>query len=372
MPVKCRDIISIIDNMAPPYLASKWDNVGLLVGDEDALISSVLVTLDVNNNVIDEAIEQGINLIITHHPFIFSPIKSVNVKNFKERMIHKIISNNINIFSAHTNLDAAQYGINDFLAQKLGLSNVSVLEKTYENKMYKIAVFVPRGYEDIVCEAMTNAGGGHIGNYSRCTFNTKGTGTFMPLDGSKPFIGKIGAVEHVNEVKIETIADSNRVWGIVEAMLKVHPYEEAAYDVYPLVNNAIVFGFGRTGYLASSMSLKELCSKVKSILNIEYVNAVGMLDREIKKVAVCSGSGADFIYRAYTSGCDVYITGDIKYHDACDARDMGIALIDAGHFASENIFMGQLYDYLKEQMNMSGFDTNIALSSKNTNPFIKV
>lgn len=372
MPVKCKNITRLMDMIAPPSLASSWDNVGLLIGDEEAFVSSLLISLDVNHDVIDEAVESGSNLIITHHPVIFSPIKSLNVKNYRENMIHRIIYNKINVFSAHTNLDASQYGINDFLAKKLGLRDVELLEKSYSEKLYKIAVYVPQGYEDRVRDAMISMGAGSLGNYRGCTFSTEGTGTFMPLEGSAPFIGKKGVMEYVKETRIETIASSDNLDAVVDSMLKAHPYEEVAYDVFSLLKCEKEYGFGRIGYLKSPVSLETLCNVVKQVLHIDSVDVTGPLHKEIKKVAICSGSGGDFIKRAYDAGCDAYITGDIKYHQACDARDMGLSLIDGGHFATENIYMAELYNYMKEQLSRKNYDVNIILSKKNSNPYIKV
>lgn len=372
MPVILKDIIKIIEKRAPLYLAADFDNPGLLIGDESSLIDCALIALDIDDNVIDEAAENNCNLIITHHPLIFSPIKKLNAENYKQRMILKLASMNINVYAAHTNLDACKDGINDYLALSLGLEDVSVLGKCYEDKLYKIAVYVPEGYENGVIDALTSAGAGYIGNYSCCTYSVKGEGTFKPLEGTRPFIGEHGRVEHVREVRIETIAKSTMVKDIIDAMLKSHPYEEPAYDIYPLKNRGHEYGFVRTGYLGKPITLSELCMKVKKMLNIDSVNVVGSPDRVINKVGLCSGNGSDFIAEAYEDGCDVFITGDIRYHNACDARDMGICLIDAGHFATESIYMAKLADYLKSALSSCNGKINIVMSQKNRNPVYKV
>jgi len=372
MSVKCKDVMEIMETIAPRHLAFNWDNVGLLIGDENVSINSILVALDIDSDVVDEAVELGANLIITHHPVIFSPLKSVNIKNSRERIIHRIISHNINVYSAHTNLDRAEHGINDFLANIFDLTETTHLAEIFKEKLYKLAVYVPEGYEDKVREAMTDAGAGHIGNYRCCTFNIKGQGTFMPLKGSSPFIGSNDKLEHVREVKIETVISSNKLPFILEKMLQAHPYEEVAYDVYPLLNCKNKYGIGRAGYLKNAMSLRELCFKVKDMLSIDSLNVTGDLDRKVRKAAVCSGSGGDFISAAYDLGCDVYITGDIKYHDACDARDMGLCIIDAGHFATENIYMLELLNQVKNQLASKNSCINISLSKKNNNPYNKV
>lgn len=372
MSVKCRDIMNLVYKKAPAHLAMEFDNIGLQIGDENAEIKSVLVALDIDCSVIDEAVDSKCELIISHHPVIFSPLKSIKMSDFKGKIIHSIITKQINVFTAHTNLDIATSGINDYLAEKLDLDNIYILDKTYQDILYKLSVYVPEGYENKVREAITNAGAGHIGNYSECTFNIKGQGMFKPLSHSKPFIGEAGIIEHVKEIKIETVVYASMLQNVIEMMLEVHPYELPAYDINPVSNNSREFGIGRIGYLKSPLSLYDFCSKIKDILEIKNLSVVGELNKIVNKVALCSGSGADLIVKAFNSGCDAYITGDLDYHDACDARDMGIALIDAGHFETEFIYMENLVNYLKDECLKHKYNVNIVLSMKNKNPFIKV
>ncbi|KPU44084.1 putative GTP cyclohydrolase 1 type 2 [Oxobacter pfennigii] len=372
MSVKCKDIVRIIENLAPIYLAAEWDNSGLLIGDEEQQIKSVMVALDINKDVLDEAYKLGCDMIITHHPVIFSTLKSLNSNNFKEKIIRDIVSKNISVYSAHTSLDAADGGTNDLLADILKMKNVEVLDKTEEEKLYKVSVFVPKGYQEKVREAIISSGAGHIGNYSGCTFNTNGIGTFLPLEGSKPFIGEMGILEKVDEIKIETIATAANLENVINSILKAHPYEEPAYDIYPLYNKGRKYGFGRVGILDNPVTLKELCQKLKEVLKTDNLRAVGNLDAIVKKAALCSGSGADLLEKSYNLGCDVYITGDVKYHDACDARDMGMALIDAGHFATENIYMPQLMNYLNDEFTARTMNVKLYISNANKDPFSKV
>ena len=268
MSIKCSEIISIMEDIAPLYLGYEWDNYGLLIGDENFNINSILVSLDVNEEVLKEAINKGANLIISHHPVIFSPLKSINRNNPKEKLVYDLILNGINVYSAHTNLDCAERGINYFLAQKLNLKDTSFIEKVYED------------------------------------------------DKS--------------------------------------------------------YGLGRIGNLEKPISLKNLALIVKDILKIDYLNVEGNLDDMVSKVGVLSGSGADFIEKVYGLGCDVYITGDIKYHDACDARSMGLKIIDPGHFASEDIYMENLLFSLENQLFMKGINIKIELSKSNTSPWLKL
>jgi dinuclear metal center protein, YbgI/SA1388 family len=372
MPVKCKDIISIVDALAPKYLTLKSDNTGLILGDEKADIESILVSLDIDERVCDEAIQKKCSLIVTHHPVIYHPINHINYNDFKGKIISKLIQNNISVYSAHTNLDTVNGGINDYLVEKLNLTGSSLLSVTYEEELYKLAVYVPFEYADRVRDALTNEGAGHIGKYSHCTYNIRGEGTFKPLDGSSPFLGSVGSIEKVNEVKIETIVRHKDLQPIIDRMLEAHPYEEVAYDVYRLVNNKEEYGIGRIGTLKQPVTLEELCSSVKMVLCIDSLDVVGNLDRVVQKVGLCSGSGSEFIPEAFRAGCDVYITGDVRYHDACDARDMGLALINAGHFATENVYMAHLAEIIRSEAMKRSHTVNVYLSKENRNPFIKV
>lgn len=372
MPVKLKSIIDVMDRIAPPRLALDFDNPGLMVGDAESDISTVMVALDIDDDVCNEAADKDVQLIITHHPLIYHPIKNLDAANPKGRILRKLIANNINVYSAHTNLDAAENGTNGYLADRLNLRSVRVLQKTYGERMYKVAVYVPVGYEDRVRKAMIGAGAGSAGKYSGCTFNMSGEGQFMPLQGSSPFIGDIGSIAHARETKIETMASEGDLKNVVDAMLKAHPYQEAAYDIYELKNDLKEYGIGRVGYLDPPISLGELSENVKRMLGIDSVNVIGDLRKTIHKAAVCSGNGSDFIGRAYDIGCDAYITGDIGYHDGCDARDMDLAIIDGGHFGTENVFMGELVRILRDSFEQRGLDLNVMLSDTIRSPFTRV
>lgn len=371
MSVKCKDIIEIMNKLAPQYLALKSDNTGLMLGNEESAVNSILVSLDINDDVYKEAVERGCSLVINHHPFIFHPLSRIDLKSPKGKLIEKLIAGGINVFSAHTNLDIAGQGINEYLSKIIGLTDVEVLNMTYEEKLLKLAVYVPREYAEKVRKAIMDAGAGYTGNYSCCTFNIQGKGTFLPEEGSSPFIGERGRLETVDEVKIETVIKAADMENVKKKVLESHPYEEPAIDIYPISGNR-KYGLGRIGLLKNPVTLKELCQKVKDLLKADYLNVVGDPERIVHKVALCSGSGADYIIDAVAAGCDVYLTGDIKYHDACDARDMGLALIDGSHFATENIYMGYLADYLKNELEKRNLAAEVYVSVKNKSPFYKV
>ena len=269
--MKLNNLVKKIENKYPLNLAYNWDNVGLIVGDFDNDIKRILVTLEANESIIEEAIENKIDLIVTHHPFIFKKINKINTKDLKGRLIHKLIKNDIALYSMHTNFDIAIDGLNDYFMEIMGFKNTKILDVTHSDTLYKIAVYVPVSHEIIVREALGEAGAGYIGNYSHCTFNTQGIGTFKPENDANPFIGTVGEIESVKEVKIETIVPSKLLQKTIDNMIKSHPYEEVAYDVYKLENKGESVGLGRYVLLNDKISLQDLCEEIKLKLNMDYI-----------------------------------------------------------------------------------------------------
>ena len=347
MPLKVKNIIDCLENLAPPSYAEKWDNVGLMTGNAENDVKTVMLSLDVTPDVVEQAIKQKAQMIVSHHPLIFSPLKTLAETSWQSRMLADIIRADITVYSAHTNLDSAVGGVNDVLAEKLGLMDVSILDTSNVEPLCKIVVFVPEGYADKVRTAMTNAGAGHIGEYKDCTFMTDGTGTFRPLEGTKPFIGRIGRLEKVKEVRLETIIMEKDEKKVLTAMIKAHPYEEVAYDIYPLRNRLVLAGLGRVGVLKQLLTAKQLAEKVKKALKADAVT-YSDAGRKIKKVAVCGGAGTDFIDTAIRQGADAFVTGDVKYHAAQKALLDGMTLIDAGHQATEMPVLGKLQELLQD------------------------
>ena len=334
--MKLNDLIKKIENKYPLNLAYDWDNVGLLVGDFDSEIKKVLVSLEANEKVIEEAIEKKVDLIVTHHPFIFRKMNKINTKDLKGRLIHKLIKNDIALYSMHTNFDIAFDGLNDYFMEVMGFENCKILDVTNSETLYKLAVYTPMTHEIIVREA----------------FNSSGIGTFRPADNSNPFIGEIGKIEEVKEVKIETIVTNSLLQKTIAKMIKAHPYEEVAYDVYKLENKGKSVGLGR------------LCDKIKLKLNMDHIRVVGELNTKIKKVAVVTGAGSDMVGLAKSKNCDVIITGDVKYHEAQDALDMNMCIVDCGHFDTENIFKDVMKRFLDTIESVE-----IIRSEINLNPF---
>ncbi|CEN78073.1 Nif3-like dinuclear metal center hexameric protein [Paraclostridium sordellii] len=362
--MKLKSLIKQIEKKYPLNLAYDWDNVGLLVGDYENEVNKIMVALEANEKVVNEAIEKEIDLIITHHPFIFSKMKKVTTQDLKGKLIHKLIKNNISIYSMHTNFDIAFDGLNDYFVELLNLKDAKILEKTNSEVLYKLAVYVPKTHLDKVRSALGNADAGHLGNYKECSFSIEGEGRFKPCEGANPYIGEEGALESVNEVKIETIVPQKNLGGVINAMIKSHPYEEVAYDLYKLENKGEAVGLGRYGKLEEKITFKDLGMILKEKLDIKYIRVVGNLEDEISKVAIVTGSGADMVKKAFKYGCDVLITGDMKYHDAQDTLDMGMKVIDCGHFDTEKVFADIMFKYLDEN-----FDIDIIKSDVNLNPF---
>jgi len=369
MAVKCQRIIEIVERMAPRHLAEEWDNVGLQVGSPAQDINKVMVCLDVNLEVVREASEKGVDLIISHHPLIFKPLKAIREDNPQGQLLTELIRNRISVYAAHTNLDSADGGVNQVLAERLGLSDIKVLNPSKPETLCKLVVFIPEGHEDVVHQAMADAGAGWIGNYSHCSYQVQGVGTFKPLDGSNPFIGKTNQLEKVKEIRLETIFPHKISGRVVKAMLKVHPYEEVAYDLYPLLNEGSTLGLGRIGELSEPISFAAFVNRVKDLLGLEKVTVGGQFDRMIDKVAVCGGSGASLLNKAVFQGAKVMVTGDIKYHEGQEFLAQGLNFIDGGHYATEELVVPVLAAFIGEQAKANKLAIEILISKVNTNPF---
>ncbi|MFZ5752777.1 MAG: Nif3-like dinuclear metal center hexameric protein [Bacillota bacterium] len=367
MVVRCQTVAQLIEKFAPKYLAEDWDNIGLQIGDPAQEVRKIFVSLDLNLEVLDEALSLGADMLVVHHTPLFKPLKNIRTDLPLGRLIARIVENRLVLYTAHTNLDSTWGGVNDVLAQKLKLQDVTILSSGWQQKLFKLVVFVPLDYVEKVREAISVAGGGWIGNYSDCTFQLKGTGTFRPLSGTNPFIGEQGKLEYVEEIRLETIVPEEILSKVVKAMLKAHPYEEVAYDIYPLANPGKQAGLGRVGYLAAPLSLADFIELVKESLGISHVRYCGDLHKTVRKIALCGGSGASFISQAVFAGVQVLLTGDIKYHEAQEALSQDLALVDGGHFATEQPVVDVLADFLRQQLAKE--DVQVFVSRINTDPF---
>ncbi|MGL4344766.1 MAG: Nif3-like dinuclear metal center hexameric protein [Cellulosilyticaceae bacterium] len=332
-----KDIVQTLEQMAPSGLAEGWDNVGLLVGSRKTPVNKVLCALDLNEAVLEEAIRQEAQCIVTHHPFIFSALKRLDLDTPKGHIIAQLIKRDIAVYSMHTNLDIVTNGINDVLCEKLGITETQILHKTYTEALSKLCIYVPKSHAEAVRACLITHNNYAIGNYTGCTFTSEGQGTFVPLVGAKPYIGEQGRLEEVEEVKLECLVRAKDVRQLLGHISKVHPYEEIAYDVFELQNIGQPEGLGRYGNI-EPMTVAQFAQKIKERLGGISVRVVGNLEQQIKTAAVCSGSGSSFIGDA-AQVADIYITGDVKFHEAQQALDKGLCVIDIGHYASENIIM---------------------------------
>lgn len=357
-----------MDTLAPPHLAEDWDNVGLMVGNPNKMVENVLLALEVTEDVIDEAINRNADLIITHHPLIYKPIKKIVTNDPISKMLIRLVQNDINLFVSHTNLDAADEGTSQYIADLLELDRIDYITKTDYEIYYKIQTSLPKTHEDAVKRALTQSGAGAIGDYTNCTFTTEGIGQFKPTDRAEPFIGSANELSSVEEVKIETIVPESHLQQTITSLLKAHPYEEPAYDVIKLENKIGGHGIGKYGYLQNMTKLSDLADHVKRVLDIKQVKVIGNLDKKINRVAIITGGGADY-YKDVIKAADVLVTGDIKYHEAQYALQLNLAVIDAGHFETENLYMNRLKEILDEAFEEKSYDIQVMVSDIDVNPF---
>ena len=336
MSIVISDVIKQLETLYPKHLAAfDKDPNGLHIGNVNRPLTKVLVTLDVTKSVVEEAIEKGANLIVAHHPFIFRPLANINTNTPKGKIVELCIKQDICVYAMHTNFDIAKNGMNDCLAQTIGLENIQPLIPTKREEYSKLVIYTPATHSDSIRQVMSEAGVGQIGNYSHCTFASTGIGSFKPLDGSQPFLGNVNEVELVEEVKLEGVIPTALVGSAIAKIKSVHPSEEMAYDVYAL--NVTMpdaqYGLGRMGQVPTPLKAVDYIKHVKKSLKIENARFVGSLDKTIKTVAIIGGSGASYIGPVKAKKVDLFITGDVGFHDAQDAQDMGLNVLDVGHHA---------------------------------------
>ncbi|WP_339250592.1 Nif3-like dinuclear metal center hexameric protein [Sporosarcina sp. FSL W8-0480] len=366
--VNGHEIIALFEQWSPKRFAEDWDPIGLHIGQLNRQVEKVLVTLDVNEAVVDEAIETGSNLIIAHHPPIFSPMKTVWTDTPQGRLIEKCIKHDISVYAAHTNLDVAPGGVNDLLANQLGLQDVEVMSPTISDPLYKLAVFCPVSHAEQLRSVLAQAGAGAIGDYIGCSFTSTGTGRFIPSTGAKPFIGEIGKVEEVEEERIEVVLPGPIRGKVIKAMLAAHPYEEPAYDFFVLDQRTEEFGLGRVGNLPEKMELEQFAFFVKEAFDVPAVRVVGNSQKQIRKVAVLGGSGSKYIKAAKRKGADVFVTGDMDFHSAQDAESIDLAIVDPGHHV-EKVMIKGVAEYMRHLAHEKGYEVSFIQSEIDTEPF---
>jgi len=362
--MKVIDFTSALEEIAPLNYAEGFDNVGLLVGDYNDEVTKVLVCLDTTPEVIDEAILEGANLIISFHPIVFSGLKKLNGSSYVEKAVIKAIKNGINIYATHTALDNSFDGVNRGIINQLGLINAEVLIPK-ENTIKQLVTYVPIEAVEQVKNALYKAGVGAIGKYDSCSFTNEGIGNFRPLEGSNPTIGQIGQIEEVKEIRLEAVVPQHKESKILKALFQSHPYEEVAYSLTTLFNKNKYIGLGMTGELDNEMDEQSFLQFIKEKMNTPVIRHSRLLNKPIKKVAVLGGSGAFAIKNALHSGADAYITSDLKYHDFFAAEDQ-IILMDIGHYESEQFTINLISSYLKEKFsNFVVFNSGIITNPVN-------
>jgi len=360
--MKLVDIINAFDEIAPFSIQENYDNSGIQCGHPTREVTRGLVCIDVTESIVDEALDKDCDVIISHHPLIFGGIKSLTGNDHVERSLIKAVKNDIAIVSVHTNLDAVWMGVNQKLASRFELKGLKLIDPR-GGQLRKLVTFCPESHAPNVREAIFDAGAGQIGDYDCCSFNTNGFGSFRAGDKANPFVGKIGKIHLEKEVRIETIFP---VWlqsRVIEAMKKSHPYEEVAYDIYNLENKFEKVGIGMIGELNNPLEEESFLNLVKEKLGLKVLRHSEFTGKQIKKVAVCGGSGSFLRHKSMAAGADALITADIRYHDFFDAQGK-MLMVDAGHYETEQFTTEILYDILSEKF------TNFALliSDRSTNP----
>ncbi|MFL5246082.1 MAG: Nif3-like dinuclear metal center hexameric protein [Gemmataceae bacterium] len=353
-----------LQEFAPLELAATWDNVGLLLGEESAPAQRIMTCLTLTPDSAAEAIADKAQLVITHHPALFRPVKSLTDSTTEGRMLLSLAKAGIGVYSPHTAFDNTRGGINEMIAQRLSLHEVSALCRGKEKDSCKLVVFVPDADLGRVSEALFATGAGNIGQYSQCSFRVAGTGTFFGSESANPTIGRKGRREEVPEWRLEVVCPSENVGSVVAALQKAHSYEEPAFDVYPLRSPATSLGEGRIGLLAKPEPLGVFAQTVKAALQADQVQWVGDENRTIERVAIVCGSGGDFWKHAKNAGAHVLLTGEARFHDCLAAQADGLALVLAGHYATERFAMEELAGLLKRQWE----DVEIWASRAEKNP----
>ncbi len=364
--MKVKDILNELESWAPPVYQESYDNSGLLVGNASSELKGVLVTLDVTMEVINEAIQEGTNLIVAHHPLIFGGLKRLTGNHWVEKCVIQAIKHDICIYAIHTNLDHVHDGVNSKIAEKIGLQSVKVLSPKNDT-LSKLVAFVPKESAEKVLQALYKAGVGEIGNYDHCSFQLEGEGTFRPNEKANPTIGSQLQDETVSEKRLEVILPTYKQRSIIHALKAAHPYEEVAYYLQPLSNENQDVGSGAVGVLPNPMDTHEFFAMLKESMELEVIRCTAMVKENVRKIAVCGGAGRFLLSKAKRAGADVFITADFKYHDFFEA-DNDLIVADIGHYESEVFTKELIGDRLKEKF------ANIAvrLSGVRTNPIIYI
>jgi dinuclear metal center YbgI/SA1388 family protein len=345
-------LTAAVDEFAPFRLAYEWDNVGLQVGDPCSEVSRVVVALEVNDAVLEFARKNAAQAILTHHPLIFKPQRSVRTDTLVGRLQTELIRSNMALIAAHTNLDRVLRGTNGALASLIELRDPIILEPATVDQLYKFTVFVPRDYTPKLIEAIHRGGGGRIGQYSHCTFRAPGTGTYVPEHGANPFVGREGKFEQAEEDRLETLVSRKALRAVLHEVRQAHPYEEIAYDVFPLHDADPKYGLGAVGTLPAKMTLRQLSNDVREKIGAEFVTFAGEPGQSVKRVAICTGSAGGSAALVTPAVADVLVTGELSYHVTLECLQRGIGVITVGHAASERVFAPYFCEQFRNEVSM--------------------
>tara|TARA_B100000809_G_scaffold31652_1_gene27565 strand:+ start:6141 stop:7235 length:1095 start_codon:yes stop_codon:yes gene_type:complete len=360
--MQVKDITNIIEEFAPLSYQESYDNSGLIVGNANDQVTGVLISLDCVEEILEEAIATNCNMIVSHHPIVFSGLKRFNGNNYIERTVIKAIKNGIAIYAVHTNLDNVQNGVSFKIAEKIGVKNCRTLEPK-KGLLSKIVTYCPVDKSEEVRQAMFDSGAGNIGNYDECSYNSEGIGTYKGKTGTNPYVGIIGQFHQEKEIKIETIVPNHKVNKVINSLIEAHPYEEVAYDVYQLANKHQNVGSGVIGELEVEEDEMDFLNRIKTDLKTDCIRFTNLKGKKIKRVAICGGSGSFLLNKAIAASADFFITGDFKYHQFFDA-DNQIIIADVGHYESEQFTSELIYEILNEKIP----NFAVRLTAKNTNP----
>jgi len=360
--MQIKELVQFLDTRIPEGLQEEFDNSGLLVGEPEQELSGVLICVDVTEEVIREAVQKQANLVLSHHPLIFSGINTLTGKNYVERSLIAAIRNDIAVYSAHTSLDNLKEGLNFRMADKLGLKDKGILRPKSE-QLLKLVFFVPHDHADQVRRAVFEAGAGIVGDYQGCSYNLSGKGSFIPGEGTDPYVGKIGEMHFEEETRVETWLPRYKLQRVLQAMNEAHPYEEVAYDLYTLANEDKASGAGVIGDLDQEMPEKEFLDLLKHTFGVSVIRHTKLLYSFVQRIALCGGSGSFLLEDAIRQNADVFVSADFKYHRFFDAEEK-ILVADIGHYESEAVAKDFFYELLTEKFH----NFAVHLSEINTNP----
>ena len=368
MSVTLRDILNLLESRYPSAWAVSGDKTGLEVGHPDRQVEALLVALEVTPAIITEAAQRGAQLLLTHHPLLYQPLKDVREDRPDGRLLAELLRAGLAMVSCHTNLDIAPGGLNDYLAQELELTGVEVLTPTTRDPWYKLVVFVPAGFEDQVRQALGDAGLGVIGRYSHCAFASPGQGTYRPMSDAYPFQGEVGKLSRAEETRLEILAPESLLPVALSHLKATHPYEEVAYDLYPVQHPGTPLGLGRIGSWPAPRPFVQAIAAVKKIFGVETVQVWGQPPALVQHLALCSGSGGELLPDALNRGAQIYLTGEVRHHQVPPGLQEGFAVVAVGHFASEVVFMEPWAGQLREMFQAAGLRLDVMVAATQPAP----